>query len=126
MEKYNQWLEKAQDDLKWTQHNIDGGFYLEAGFTAQQSIEKALKYYLLSHGKQLRKIHDLTILLEDCASIDTEFQQFHTQSAKITFYYIESRYPEIVPSGNLSKAAAELAYEYAKNIIEFVINKASS
>ena len=85
MDKYKPWLKKAQDDLKWTQHNIDGGFYLEAGFTAQQSIEKTLKYYLLSHGKRLRKIHDLTILLQDCRSIDHEFEQFLKQSAKITF-----------------------------------------
>jgi len=124
MGKYSTWLQKAKDDLKWTRHNIEGGFYLEAGFTAQQSIEKALKYYLLSQGKRLRKIHDLTILLQDCMIIDKEFEQFIEQSAKITFYYIESRYPEILPTGTVSKSEVESTYAYAKRIISFVSERA--
>ncbi|MDP4011464.1 MAG: HEPN domain-containing protein [Candidatus Roizmanbacteria bacterium] len=86
-------------------------------------MEKALKYYLLSQGKRLRKIHDLTILLQDCMIIDKEFEQFIEQSAKITFYYIESRYPEILPTGTVSKSEAESTYTYAKEILAFVSKK---
>lgn len=123
MEKYKSWIQKAQDDLRWTKHNIDGGFYLEACFTAQQSIEKALKYYLLSKGMRLRKIHDLTILLQECITFDKGFEQFLEKSAQVTFYYIESRYPEIIPTGVMLKSEAETTYSYAKEILAFVSKK---
>jgi len=74
-------------------------------------------------GKRMRKIHDLTILLQDCIIIDKEFEQFIEQSAKITFYYIESRYPEILPTGAVSKSEAESTYIYAKEILAFVSKK---
>lgn len=46
MEEYKRWIGKAQDDLRWTKHNLNGAVYYGACFTAQQSAEKAFKGYL--------------------------------------------------------------------------------
>lgn len=123
MEKFSDWLNQAENDLRWTMHNINGSFYPEAGFTAQQASEKALKYYLLSNGKELKKIHDLTVLIQDCMDIDQEFKRFLSESPKISYYYIESRYPPIVPTEAINKVEALEAYNFAQTLIEFIKEK---
>ena len=57
MEEYKQWLNKAEDDLLWTKNSLNGKIWYGACFSAQQAAEKALKGYLISYEKPLRKIH---------------------------------------------------------------------
>ena len=42
-----------------------------AAFFLQQTVEKSLKAFLLHHGWQLRRIHDLEALLDDAVNLDT-------------------------------------------------------
>lgn len=62
-------------------------------FHLQQTIEKYLKGYLLSRGWQLRRIHDLEILLQEAIQEDEDFRRFWADCQRITEFYIESRYP---------------------------------
>ncbi|MCL4868903.1 MAG: HEPN domain-containing protein [Anaerolineae bacterium] len=62
-------------------------------FHVQQAVEKYLKGYLLAQGWQLRRIHDLTVLLHEATTHDPQFASFLPDCQRITEYYIESRYP---------------------------------
>ena len=62
-------------------------------FHLQQTIEKYLKGYLLTRGWELRRIHDLEILLQEAIQWDEEFRRFWADCQRITEFYIESRYP---------------------------------
>jgi len=53
------WLVNAEDDIRWCEASLTGGVWHGACFSAQQSVEKALKAFLLSQGKTIHKIHDL-------------------------------------------------------------------
>lgn len=62
-------------------------------FHLQQTIEKYLKGFLLTRGWQLRRIHDLEILLQEAIHLDEDFRPFLADCQRITEFYIESRYP---------------------------------
>ncbi len=93
MADYNLWLQKAEDDLRWTNHNLEGCIWYGASFTAQQAAEKALKAYLLFCGGPLRKIHDLVTLVDDCIGLDPSFESMRESASTLTAYYITTRYP---------------------------------
>lgn len=123
MEEYKLWYKQAEDDLAWTKHNIDGKIYYGACFTAHQSIEKALKAFILFKKGSLRKIHDLRALLEDCISIDSTFEILREKVLTVVPYYIETRYPLYEDVVIFREAMAEEAYEFAKDIVGFVEEK---
>ncbi len=54
---------------------------------------KYLKGFLLASGWNLRRIHDLEILLQEVIARDADFAAFLPSCQRITEYYIESRYP---------------------------------
>lgn len=85
------WLKKALDDLEWTKANIREKVYYGACFTAQQSVEKALKGYLLSKGKIARKIHDVGALLEECSKFDKTFGSMREIILPLADYYIQTK-----------------------------------
>lgn len=120
MEEYSIWLNKAQDDLKWTQHNLTGSIWYGACFTAQQAAEKALKAYLLSKRKSLRKVHDLGALLEDCTHIDTRFERLRSIIASLAAYYITTRYPVYEDLAQFSEEQARRAFTDASTVVAFV------
>ena len=62
-------------------------------FHLQQAIEKYLKGYLLARGWQLRRIHDLELLIQEAVALDKDFTPFVEDCQRITEFYIESRYP---------------------------------
>lgn len=118
---YPEWLEKADDDIKWAENSFEGGFYDGVCLLSQQIIEKTLKAYLISQDKGLQKIHNLPKLLTSCAKIDLQFQEYKESCDKINQYYIDTRYP-----GDLiivNKKDASEALSAAKEIFNFVKGK---
>ena len=88
-----------------------------AGFNIQQAIEKYLKGYLLSKGWKLRRIHNLETLLNDVIVYDSSFEEFRSGCLRITYYYIEDRYPLSVVSVFKEKEMRD-SLQVAKDIIE--------
>ncbi len=121
MDEYKKWIDKARDDLLWTQSNLNGEIWYGACFTAQQAVEKALKGFLLFHKKPLRKIHDVRALLNDCGIIDNQFEQQREHVIVVAPYYIETRYPDFDFEA-LTKEQAEEAFQSAQSIVSFVEN----
>ena len=114
------WLQKAKDDLNWTAANLREKVYYGACFTAHQTVEKALKAFLISKKKSVAKIHDLSALIEQCKEVDSEFFPFVAKIIPLTDYYIETRYPDMGDFMEYSKDKAESAFEVAKEVLEFV------
>ncbi len=73
------WLriaEKDEKDWKRAERALDGTDAEEAGFWLQQALEKYLKAYLLSKKWELKRIHDLEILVNEAAQFDSRFGSF--------------------------------------------------
>ena len=118
---YQQWILKAEDDVRWAENDFKSKLYEEVCFISQQIIEKSLKAFLIYKKQHLLKIHDLPALLARCIQIDESFSQFEDACKKITEYYIETRYPGVDFQAT-EKMAAE-AVNQAKEIFEFVKQK---
>lgn len=125
MEEYKLWLAKARDDLRWTEESLKAEVFYGACFTAHQVAEKALKSFLLFHKKKLRKIHDLLALLEDCITIDEDFEQLREFAEVLFPYYIETRYPIYEELVEFTREQAKEAYQRAEEIVSFVESKLS-
>lgn len=122
-ESHKKWLKFAKDDLLWTKANIEGKIWYGACFTAQQSVEKALKAYLVSKNQKLRKIHDLVTLLDSCIALDRSFEQFREQCLELTVYYFTTRYPDTIGLLDFTEQRARQAWAFTEQIIEFVEKK---
>lgn len=121
--EFNKWLERAEDDLKWTESNLKEKVYYGACFTAQQSVEKALKAYLIYKQGRFDKIHDLTKLIDDCIKYERDFTEYRKEITKLSFYYVQTRYPDISEVDRFTQEEAEEAYEIAKELVDFVERK---
>lgn len=117
------WLEKAKDDLRWTESNLRGEVYYGACFTAQQAVEKALKAFLLSHEKILRKVHTLDAILEECIVFDPSFESLREIILPLVDYYIQTRYPDASEFIDYTKEKGEDAYGRASQALIFISQK---
>jgi len=123
---YTKWLDFASDDLSWTKANLKEKVWYGACFTAQQAGEKALKAYLISKERDIKKIHDLRAILEECIEIDQSFEHLREECATLNTYYAPTRYPDIAEFIHFTEERAEEAYIMADMIVEFVKNKLAS
>lgn len=121
--EYKIWLDRAFDDLKWTKSNLREKVFYGACFTAQQAVEKALKAYLIYKQGRFDKIHDLTKLVDNCRHYDKDFADYRKEITKISFYYVQTRYPDISEVDRFTQKEAEEAFEIAKDVIDFVERK---
>lgn len=114
------WLQKALDDLRWTEANIRESIYYGACFTAQQAVEKALKAYLLSQGKNVRKVHDIAALLEECGKFDATLLSLRDTLLPLVDYYIQTRYPDAGEFIGYTKEKADDALVRARKILDAI------
>lgn len=122
---YKGWFEKGNHNIEDARRLLTNGGYADTiCFHAQQAAEKYLKGYLVSKKINPRAIHHLEELAKDCAKFDKDFLRFLDDCLLLTRYYIETRYPPLVPIA-YSKKEAEEAVKIAEEIIEFVKEKLS-
>ena len=88
-----QWISKAEEDLLVV-HQLMSADILVKGAIAyhcQQSAEKFLKAFLVFHGNEIPKTHNIEFLLERCKVIDKSFSAI--DPCNLTDYGVEVRYP---------------------------------
>lgn len=117
------WLDRAKEDLLWARSSLKGKIYYGACFAAQQAVEKALKAYLISKGERLKKVHDLVMLVDEAKRFDADFEKFRAFAARLSQYYLETRYPDIADLSQSSEAETQEAVKFAEQFIEFVEKK---
>lgn len=116
------WFKKGQQDLKAVETLLSSDNLEVASFHIQQAIEKYLKGYLLSKGWELRRIHDLEELLDEAVSYDANFEKFRSLCQVATEYYIEERYPFIIPS-SLNKQELQEALRNTEERVKKITDK---
>lgn len=126
MQRHEAWLSLAEDDLKVVKLilNSDEIVLGPVFFHIQQCAEKALKAYLIFKDQNVRRTHDLVVLVETCAEIDEDFIPFLKDAVDLTPYASESRYPDsrfVMPD----VSTAKIDMEKAVKILEFVRQKIS-
>ena len=90
-----QWLKKALNDISVMQHELalpEEEIITESVcFHAQQAAEKLLKAYLIYKEEDVKKTHNLILLLEFCSGFDRDFLKF--ELSDLNFYAVQVRYP---------------------------------
>ena len=90
------WLKKADNDLKIVEHELelseeetvkDG-----ACFHCQQAVEKYLKAFLIFHKVDFPRTHSIEYLLEQAAKIDDNFNDIDID--ELSDFGVDVRYPD--------------------------------
>jgi HEPN domain-containing protein len=93
------WLRIAEKDFARVEYLLNVHDPEAAGFYLQQAIEKFLKAFLLSQDWQLKRIHDLEILLNEALTFDASLEEYRFVLQKITGFYFVERYPFVLDAG---------------------------
>lgn len=118
------WITKAENDLKIGKDEIvtERPATDCICFHMQQCVEKYLKAFLIYHGKEFRKTHNIAELIELCSEIDQEFEKLKEIGAiELTDYAVEIRYGEEIYFPTVEEA--EEAIKICEKVKEFVIIK---
>jgi len=114
----NEWLDKAENDLIAAQRllEIEPMILDTACFHCQQAIEKFLKAFLIYHGWDIERTHNVIFLLEECSKLDPVFATVDPRN--INVYAVQIRYPDssIIPAIEEAKYFYDLAL-HIKDIV---------
>jgi len=115
-----EWVEKADRDLKLAKLAMENDILDYALFHAQQAVEKYLKSFLIKNKTDFRKKHDLFYLLGMCIDIDGEFRKLLELGLEIFENAVAIRYPsDFYPE----HTTIEEAIKIAETVREFVLKK---
>ena len=119
-EAAREWLLRAEEDLRAAELLLaqDEPLVGPAGFHAQQAAEKALKGYLASRSRPIRRTHDLVDLVNQCGQDDPAFLALAPQASGLAPYAVQARYPDTPFSATADEAS--LAVRTASGIVRFV------
>ena len=116
----NEWVRRADMDLATAFHMNDtfAPKPLEIiCYHSQQAAEKIIKCYLVFHGIEPPKTHDIQLLLEKCLEINLDFDDIYNDATTLTNYAVRIRYPFEL---ELTEQDAERALQIAKKVMDFV------
>ena len=113
-----QWIEKAEEDRLVVQQLFDAGSIARGaiGFHCQQAAEKFVTAYLIFHGIDPERTHNLEFLVERCSDIDKDFSDINLMN--LTDYGVEARYPGdfLEPSLSEIKALIQIVDNIRKKV----------
>ena len=115
-----QWLRKAERDLASARRLLDGEppFLDTAVYHCQQAAEKALKGFLASRDRPVRKARDLVLLLDECIGLAPALELLSDEAAILTPYGTAFRYPGDMTEPEMGDASEAVAA--ARRVIEHV------
>ncbi|OGL64430.1 hypothetical protein A3B21_05065 [Candidatus Uhrbacteria bacterium RIFCSPLOWO2_01_FULL_47_24] len=116
------WLARAEEDLQVAELLIkENSSANTICLHSHQAVEKYLKGFLAHHEKHIRKIHELDLLVIECAKIDPSFEVLHGDAISLNAFYTPARYPADMPEFTMKDA--KTAYAAARRIENFVLPK---
>jgi HEPN domain-containing protein len=93
-EVVKEWTERGKHDLEVAKILLaEEGYFDVVLFHVHQAVEKYLKGFLIDNGWDLKKIHDLELLVTEAMNFDAIFQKYLDLGRKLTAFYFEERYP---------------------------------
>jgi len=122
MKNHKKWLHFAERDLRFAEVALKEKFLSHCCFLCHQSVEKALKAFLVLVKGSHPKTHHLPHLLALCSESDKGFDTFVTSSEFLNRFYTPTRYPDMSVSEDMepSEEQARVAFSEAERIIDFV------
>jgi HEPN domain-containing protein len=105
------WLLKAEGDFAVAEHELSLPPKKMVGeavcFHSQQCAEKYLKAFIASRGAPIKKTHNLSLLLSECAGIDRDFSGINL--GELESYAVDVRYPEFPSVPKIQEAQEAFA-----------------
>jgi HEPN domain-containing protein len=119
------WMVKAWRDLETARRTAAGQppFYDIAVYHCQQAAEKAVKSFLVHHGKSYEKTHDIEVLIDLACEIEAKFSELADAADALTPYATRFRYPNATFAVEPQPVEYEEAFQNAKAIYEFVLDR---
>ena len=113
-----QWFNYAAADLKVAKNSLSfsAEFKAISAFHSQQYAEKAIKGYLTFHNVRFPKSHDLGILVDLVATVDTKLAHKMTKARPLKIYAVAFRYPD-AERKPLTLAKAKSAIKLAEMVL---------
>jgi HEPN domain-containing protein len=113
------WLNKAEHDVMSAQRllEIEPMILDNACFHCQQAIEKYLKAFLIYHGQDVERTHNIIFLLSQCANFDPVFATIDPMD--INAYAVQGRYPDdnIMPEVTEAQSYYQLVIQIQSLVI---------
>lgn len=120
----NEWFNSARSDYQYAEVGLnEKQVFPQIAFLSQQIAEKFLKGFLILHGIEPPRIHDLPKLLDECIKSSPELEDIRDDCELLTGFYIESRYPPDIPE--YTKEEIKNSFGKATKIKETVEKKVS-
>lgn len=118
------WMVKAWRDLETARRAVAGQppFYDVGVYHCQQAAEKAVKAFLVRHGKAHEKTHDIEVLVDLAGEIEPGFRQLADADDVLTPYATRFRYPNATFAVEPHPAEFDEALQQAQAIHDFVLN----
>lgn len=121
--RYYDWLDRAEEDIAsakaLSEHE---NCYNNAAFHCQQTVEKALKAYILLRSDLLVDGHNLPWLCKRAGKYDSTFLDWLGECASLSKCYIETRYPADIPL-DLTQEQVLKYYQMAREMYCFICDE---
>jgi len=120
-ETVKKWIVKAGNDFKTGKDELltDDPATDTVCFHMQQCVEKFLKAYLVLHGREISRTHDISEVIHLCVEIEQDFEILYQMKAdELTKYAVDVRYPDEFYMPTLEEA--EECIKIAEEVKEFV------
>jgi len=119
------WMIKAWRDLEAARRVKDGQPPLldVAVYHCQQAAEKAVKAFLVYHGKGYERTHDIEVLVDLASEVDPSFSSLADPADALTPYATRFRYPNATFAIEPQSAEFEEALQNAQTVYDFVLNR---
>lgn len=88
-----------------------------AVYHCQQAAKKAVKAFLVHHGKPYEKTHDIEVLVDLASEIDSEFSELTDAADALTPYATGFRYPNATFAVEPLPVESNEAFQHAKAIM---------
>jgi len=115
-----EWVESADDDLRWASVSQDAGLASRWCFASQQAAEKILKAFLLAAAGAYPRIHTLPDLLDLVVVHYVKLEALRGECELLDRYYVPARYPGIILAPPFDAERATEALEVARRIVAVV------
>lgn len=114
-----EWFARGSDDMQTARLAFGAGAPTATiAILLQQAAEKYLKGYLIYHGWELRKTHDIRRLMAEAINYDSSFIDFRDFARAVTAYYLEDRYPPGPPADYPREEIAGVMEQAEKLIVK--------
>jgi HEPN domain-containing protein len=117
-----QWLVKAKEDKIAVEKLTETTVFAPSVvcFHCQQMAEKYLKAFLLYHGKEIMKTHDIEYLLAECGEIDPAFNVIDPKN--LSDFGVSIRYPDelYIPSDEETFEYKSIAFNIEKLVLSSI------